>query len=131
MSDLLLEFTVPGKPQPKQRPRHGSTRTYTPAETLAAEQMVLTFFIIARNKIRAQALFPLKKPTDVRLEIDAFVPDRRTRDWDNIGKLVSDALNTHAYQDDAQVKEAEVKIKLDRKAPRTTIRVFALEEDPV
>jgi Holliday junction resolvase RusA-like endonuclease len=130
-TERLLEFTVPGTPHPKERPRHSAGRTYTPATTLAAEEVLLTYFMVARNGGRLQQVFPIRKPKNVRLEVDAFVPNNRTRDWDNIGKLVSDALNKHAYEDDAQVKEAEVKIKIDRENPRTIIRVFALEEDPV
>lgn len=121
----VANFTVPGTPKPKERPRHNSKtgHTYTPTATLDAESKVLWCWRASRPASRT----PIARGTDLRIEIDAYLPDRRGRDWDNIGKLVADALNKHAYQDDAQIKEAEVKMFYDKANPRTEVRLYTLE----
>ena len=44
-------------------------------------------------------------------------------DWDNIGKIVSDALNGIAYRDDSQVVDSRVR-KIYSNEPRTVIRIW-------
>lgn len=123
---LIVEFLVEGKPATKQRPRHTKSGfTYTPPETRAAEKAVRDTFL---ETIDSSFSVPFEKEFDLRLEVEAFMPDLRARDWDNVGKLVSDALNKVAYRDDSQIKEAEVTISLDRKNPRTLTRLFVLTE---
>lgn len=139
----MLEFEVQGEPQGKGRLRHRVVRSkanpmgyasgYTPAQTIKYEEAIqaearrvyrgapltgpVFLYVIAFQKIpksfgiakRAAALRgelrPLKKP-----------------DWDNFGKVVSDALNKIAFQDDAQVADAFVQ-KFYSDNPRMRIRV--------
>ena len=49
-------------------------------------------------------------------------------DWDNLGKLVSDALNGIAYGDDKSVVEARV-MKFYSELPRTEVIVTAAESE--
>lgn len=49
-----------------------------------------------------------------------------TPDWDNIGKLVCDALNGVAYDDDKVICEAAVYKKYSE-TPKTEITVYTVE----
>jgi Holliday junction resolvase RusA-like endonuclease len=50
--------------------------------------------------IRTARPLPKSRPKSVESEPDTYKPD-----WDNLGKLVCDALNGVAWHDDAQVTE--------------------------
>ena len=117
---MRAEFTIPGEPVGKGRPRFTkSGHTYTPERTRNYEEItelcycrecrnyrfesavgvqIHAFYEIPKsaNKERAELmkggeLLPLKKP-----------------DADNVGKIVLDALNGIAWDDDAQVVSLEV-----------------------
>lgn len=45
----------------------------------------------------------------LRVRIDAFPPDKRTRDLDNILKCLLDSLTySHVYEDDSQIDDLQV-----------------------
>lgn len=114
------EFIVPGKPQGKQRPRVLRTGiTYTPKETKEYEALVRAYFLAA---IGGEDCRRYRGPVQVALEIHAefrvpkawpkwkrraalagLIPHLSKPDWDNIGKIVADALRDLAYADDSQV----------------------------
>lgn len=119
---MKIEFTIMGEPFGKQRPKHSKYSTYTPDETVQHEQLIQ----LAYKKIYRDFIFP--KGTYISLTVVAYygIPKNTSQkkrklmndkvirptkrpDWDNIGKLVSDALNKVAYYDDAQVTDALVK----------------------
>jgi len=110
---MELQFTVPGEPRGKGRPRFGNGRTYTDAKTVAYEKLIAC---------RAAEVMPcpaVATPTSVRIDIYKGVPKswtmaRRRRaldgqelpgqpDLDNVAKGVLDALSGVAYADDTQV----------------------------
>lgn len=115
----MIEFTVSGKPQPKQRPRVlRSGITYTPKETLLYEEKVLQ--AAKESKLLDQS--PTEKP--LKIIIWAYMPipkswpkgkqeqARRGKvlptsrpDIDNLAKIIMDALNGEAYKDDSQICE--------------------------
>lgn len=100
--DLL--FSVPGKPQGKQRARRGRNgRFYTPQETRAFERLVKQCYVLAPGLLRPDYTGP------VALEVVCWFSDRRRRDLDNVLKAVADALNGIAYADDSQIVRAEVR----------------------
>ena len=117
---MILEFEVPGKPFGKQRPQHGKGFTYTPKETVNFENLI---------KVTFQTAYPDHIPVSdagVRMDVRAVypIPDSwsnkkkdkavahlirpKKPDWDNVGKIVSDALNMIAYHDDAQVYDSHI-----------------------
>ena len=103
-------LTVDGEPVGKARARVTARGTYTPEKTRAAQE---------RISWEAKAWWgrqPLMEGP-VRLNIIAwFSKPKREKgvrpckrpDWDNVGKIVSDALNGIVYQDESQVVEAVV-----------------------
>ena len=115
-----FRFCVPGIPRGQGRPRFariGSfVRTYDPAQSRSYKATVAQF-------AQAAGVRPIDGP--VTLQVDAYLPrpkrlcrkrDSPTSlpatcrpDWDNIGKIVADALIGVAYADDAQVAEGHVR----------------------
>ena len=105
---MELQFTVPGEPRGKGRPRFGNGRTYTDAKTVAYEKL------IACRAAEAMPCPAVATPTSVRIDIYKGVPKswtmaRRRRaldgqeipgkpDLDNVAKGVLDALNGVAYE---------------------------------
>lgn len=118
----VLEFTVPGPPITKARPRvitqrNGRRRGLTPASTRLAENTVAWRF--------RQAVQGTDHTVDSlhrwRVDMVFYLPDRRSRDVDNLAKLILDALNGLAWSDDAQVQIIHATKTLDRAQPRTHI----------
>ena len=118
---MVTEFDVPVF-QGKQRPKFNAMRktAYTPPETRQAERAVAEAYQSAcmtwhgyvpmapkgapvRLVVKAWRPLPESRPKRVLVEDDVCTPD-----WDNIGKLVSDALNGIAYHDDCQIVDARV-----------------------
>lgn len=120
---LICAFTVPGVPVPKARPRFDSrhSRTFTPQRTAEGEARVQQHLFVSQPRLR---------PCDgrMRLEVTCYLPGAARGDWDNFGKLISDALNGAAWRDDRQVAEAHIRVQLFAPDPRTEIRVWLLEE---
>jgi len=116
----VLNFTVDGKPQGKQRARRGrGGRWYTPSLTVVYENTVSGACLAAMR-----ALGISRRYTDaVTVTVACYFPDARRRDCDNVLKSVMDALNGVAYVDDSQVHTATVTKAIDRERPRTEIEV--------
>lgn len=127
---LVAQFTVNGVIKPKERPRRGANgRTYTPQATLNSEEQIAWAFRGRRvaGFDNPNRVFPIPKEGKLRLEVDYYLPDKRGRDWDNIGKTVSDALNGIAYVDDSQIHQAEIRFfDTDPTHPRAYVRLFYL-----
>ena len=132
----MIEFTVPGIPVPKGRPRFGKGRTYTPADTVAAERTVA---IYARRACRKPLTGPLrlgvvfyvpipKDSTKARFAARLSGSERPITkpDLDNYLKLVLDACNRIVYADDNQVVEI-VATKWYSDKPNTLVTVEPIE----
>ena len=118
-------FFVPGKPVAKGRPRAtvvgGHARMYTPERTARYEEVVSREYIAQCGNTVFQAGTPLavqiiaymptpKSTSKVKREkmLRGEIPYTKKPDWDNIGKIICDALNGVAWYDDAQVVRATV-----------------------
>lgn len=134
---MIVTFSVEGKPFGKQRPRHSrnSKTPYTPDKTRQTEQL---FAAAYRSKYKG---FRFPSGSFLSLTVKAYMPIPKSKpkaihegmrngtirptvkpDWDNIGKLVADALNGIAYDDDKCIVEATVK-KFYSDIPRTVVTV--------
>lgn len=97
-----MKFEIPGKPQPKQRPRRDPNGVfYTPNKTRKYEQLVAFCALLAR---------PPGWPKDRRYSVSITVtcPDKRGRDIDNVAKSILDGMNDIIWDDDAQVDQLEI-----------------------
>ena len=132
---MTLFFEVPGEPVGKARPRFTRQgHAYTPKKTSDYEREVRNSFKIAYPEHE-----PLAGP--VSLEVYAFfgVPESWSKarkeaaltgkllpakrpDWDNCGKVISDALNGLAFLDDAQIVDASVQ-KRYASRPRVEVSI--------
>lgn len=103
----IFKFVVPGKPFSKERPRFSNGRAYTPATTKIREHYVLECF---QKELEAQKLTESPCYNEhIRLDVVFVLADKRRRDIDNMVKLVQDALNKKAYEDDCQIQEIRAK----------------------
>lgn len=118
-----VEFSVPGKPFGKQRPKFVSrgkfARAYTPKETVNYENLVKYSYIQTVGdlklhgpiKANIQGVFPIPKSSSKKekeLMIQSKIPHTKKPDCDNMAKCVLDALNEIAYDDDSQVCKLNV-----------------------
>lgn len=134
-------FTVYGKPQGKGRPRFTRTgHAYTPDSTREYEDAVRMAYIAADGRkiaagrpvcvditawyaIPKSARGALRKRMEIGQETPTVKPD-----WDNIGKVVCDALNGIAWHDDAQVTQATVR-KVYGLTPMVTVQIATKQEE--
>jgi crossover junction endodeoxyribonuclease RusA len=113
----MIEFTIPGAPVPKERPRVGrGGHVYTPQRTREYERAVAVL-------AHAHGARPVTGP--IRVEIAVFFADSRRRDLDNAIKAIWDGLNGIAFADDSQVVELVATKGIDRMHPRAVVRVEA------
>lgn len=97
----MIEFEVSGDPVPKGRPKLSrGGHAYTPERTKEGERIVRAAFEECR-----MTRFGIALPAPVELEMELWfaTATRRRSDIDNYAKLVMDALNQAAYDDDSQI----------------------------
>lgn len=137
----MIEFVVYGEPVGKARPRFAkSGHAYTPAKTRVYEAIVKGEASIAMRwkkpltgaiSLSVRAFFPIPKYFTRQIRQKALSGElyhQKKPDWDNVGKIISDALNGVVYADDAIVARAEV-VKLYSDNPRVEICVKQLTEE--
>ena len=130
-----ITFTVPGAPFGKQRPRHNRKTgvTYTPADTKRRENQIAAVYKSTFGnhmfgeqdyiEMQVYAYYPIPTSTTKKKKVCMVNGDIRPTvkpDWDNVGKLIADALNGVAYKDDKQIVSATVK-KFYSQKPRTQV----------
>lgn len=117
-----VSFHVPGKPQGKARartfynPKIEKHMSVTPDDTVLYENLIKTMYIHAANgckfekdepvTIRIVARYmPAKSTSKKKMKqmLDGEILPLKKPDMDNIVKVIADALNSVAYQDDSQV----------------------------
>lgn len=137
---MIAAFCIPGEPMGKGRPRFNSQsgRTYTPAKTKNYEDWVRACcmehfhgFFPAGTPIKAEiyAFFPVPA-SDSRVKkkkkLLAVLKPTKKPDFDNLGKIVCDAINDIAYRDDCQITHATV---VKRFGSRAFVQVYLTEDD--
>lgn len=123
---MKVQFQVLGEPKGKQRPRvvnnGGFTKTYTPKDTVIYENLVRFSYqqqigaVKLKPPIAAKIIgvFPIPKSTSKKqraLMISGSILHTKKIDCDNLAKIVLDALNKIAYDDDAGVAKLSVEKK--------------------
>ena len=136
-----IEFTIPGPPQGKARPRvvrtkSGISLTYTPDKTVRYEELTRIRYQAAAHGFKfaddAQvavliiARYPTPKSKSKKVKTAMLarqIKPTKKPDWDNIGKIICDALNGIAYKDDSQIVLGQV-AKEYSDDPRTDVRMW-------
>lgn len=111
-------FCIPGKPKGKERPRtrrfKNFVTTYTPKNTVEYEKLIKKSYhdstgnVKLENAIEASIVgtFPIPQSVSKKLRsemINGNIDYTKKIDCDNLAKVVLDALNKIAYDDDSQV----------------------------
>lgn len=135
-----VECTIPGKPFAKQRPkasRRGKfISVYTPKETVDYENLVKYSYYsqngdnMLQGPLAAEIVgtFPIPKSASkkqVQLMLDGEIKHTKKPDCDNMAKIVLDALNGIAFEDDSQVVELSIKKEYGLN-PKTQIKLRRL-----
>jgi crossover junction endodeoxyribonuclease RusA len=141
MSIIVLDFTVPGEPARKERPRSrvmaGKVITYTPPETKKAEERIVQYVAEALTHDRSWVSEAAKQAVQgdpyacFKLTCIFYVSRIGKRDVDNMLKLVMDAINHtggRVWVDDRQVTDTEASVRLDAENPRTVAWVSVLDD---
>jgi Holliday junction resolvase RusA-like endonuclease len=134
MMEPVLTFQVRGKPRGKARPRVTQHGTYTPAETVAYEAAIkLRALAMASTKTsgwpalrHCDATFEIPKSwskTDKVLALQDKLRPIGKPDFDNIGKIVGDALKGVIWKDDSAVVDGRV-LKWYGPIPFLQVEVF-------
>lgn len=132
-------LVITGKPMGKQRPRVTKFGSYTPKETVSFENFIKILWIDKYGRI------PL--PTTVGYKITTyccFLPSKSTPkkklelmyngkilyikkpDYDNLGKIVGDALNGIAWHDDSQIVDGRT-VKMYRNYPAIVLEIEVID----
>lgn len=127
MLDLFVSFEVPGRPVPKERPRTGQGRTYTPKKTLDHEQAVRDRAWAAMVKGRVSK----NLSDDLGIIVTFHLPDRRRVDIDNLLKTVLDGLNGMAFKDDSQIVKVYAGIDRSTKLAKSDVGLWVVEQRPL
>ncbi len=133
-----LRFTIPGEPMGKGRPRVTKFGAYTPKKTVNYEVLVKEMFAIR---------YPGHKPVEnpVLMEVQAYfsIPKSATKkkkkamaagslrptkkpDLSNITKIIEDALNKIAYNDDSQIVKLVASKYYVVDSPRVEVSIKSL-----
>lgn len=123
---------VEGDPVAKGRPRFFNGKTITPAKTSNYENYVKELFIINKQpkldgyiKATINAFFSIPKSTSKKkalLMASGDIRPTKKPDLDNIAKIILDALNKLAYDDDSQIVELTIN-KFYSDDPRVYLRL--------
>jgi Holliday junction resolvase RusA-like endonuclease len=117
---MIVNFTVPGEPKAKARPRMTTTGiAYTPKKTVEYENWVKQCYLIEQKgkklegQIKAEiaAYFTIPKSTSKKKRkkmTNYLIRPTKKPDTDNVAKIILDSLNSIAYDDDKQVVDLRV-----------------------
>lgn len=112
---MEIKFTIPGEPTGKARPRVTKWGVHNTEKTVLYENLVKTLCPTTKlnGYIQAEILcfYGIPKSFGIKKREDALSykirPDKKP-DLDNIMKILLDALNGIAYEDDKQIVQAEI-----------------------
>jgi len=134
-----LKFEIPGKIKGKQRPRFGGGVVYTSKDTLNYENWIKHCFLQKKAnpnltkdvpvKIYINCYFDIPKSYTKKKTLgclDGSVRPTKKPDPDNILKIVCDALNKIAYDDDKQIIYAQIE-KFYAKTEKLVVTIEYLE----
>jgi len=117
-----------GKARPRSTVRKGRVITYTPQKTAHAENLIrdktmgLGRYFERGTPLELTAVFFRDRPKSTKK--DVRLPVTRP-DWDNYGKLLTDALEKFVYANDSQITTALIKKRFGS-PPRIELEI---EED--
>lgn len=120
---LVAAFTVDGEPYSKGRPRVTRNGTFTPKNTREHTARVRAVF-------KSLDLPDYDRAGIFGLDVTFYLGTHRRVDCDNLVKLVKDALNVVAYDDDHLVYVGRYeKWHTTRERARTEVQLYSIPDD--
>jgi Holliday junction resolvase RusA-like endonuclease len=126
----MIKFIIPGEPQGKARARVTRFGNYTPEKTVNYEALIKHIYTqkteimhIGQLAIDITAYYSIPKSYSYKKQREMeehIIRPTKKPDGDNILKIVADALNKIAYNDDSQIVEARIR-KYYSHAPRVEV----------
>ncbi|MFV0515810.1 MAG: RusA family crossover junction endodeoxyribonuclease [Aminipila sp.] len=128
----MSKFTIPGEPTGKARPRVTRWGTHNTEKTVCYENLVKTAYdgVLHEGNIEmtVKAYYSIPKQTSKKkreqMAKGEILPTKKP-DCDNVLKIIADALNKIAYNDDAQIVRAVVE-KYFSDVPRVEVEINEL-----
>lgn len=127
-----MMFEIPGRPQPKARPRFGNGHAYTPEKTAEYERLVGFCYRQAGGKLsegpvdlHITAFFPIPQSTPkgrVEQMASGYIRHTVKPDVDNLAKSILDGLNGVAFRDDKQVWRLALEKRYGQE-PKVVVRI--------
>ena len=131
----MFKIIIPGEPRGKGRPRFDRGHAHTDPKTAAYEQKIKDAF----HEAYGDKKYPKDIPLDLRIVAYYGIPQSDSKkkqaskesheirptkkpDFDNMAKIVADALNNVAYHDDSQVVDSQFR-KFYSRNPRVVITI--------
>lgn len=115
---MILRFTIPGPPVPKERarvvrrknptPGQRPTTSFTPSKTANYENHVKLHALAARCKM---SNWPWQSASVVYYVKITIYRSAARGDWDNFAKAITDACNGVLWPDDRQIVHATVALR--------------------
>lgn len=139
-----MKFKVPGAPKGKHRPKFSTINGFAQAIKVVSdveyENIIKLLFGLAKAKdydlfdkpikMRIEAYFPIPKSFSKKqasAAVSGVLFPQKKPDADNIAKIVCDALNGVAYNDDTQVVSLTV-LKKYAIEPRVEVEIELYKE---
>jgi crossover junction endodeoxyribonuclease RusA len=123
-----LHFTVEGRPYAWQRPiqtKHGRVDS---TEQKKRKHAIHWAGVIAIQEL-IERCCEWRRDSIYTVIVDFYMPSSAKVDVDNLTKLVLDALNGTAWNDDSQVRRIECEKRYDKKDPRTEVSVYVYGQE--
>jgi Holliday junction resolvase RusA-like endonuclease len=146
----MIEFTIPGDPKRKERPQTRVIKTksgkytaqvYTPSQTKENEKLIRTAYMLQCGSAKVEQGVPCAVHIRAGYPIPKSRPKREKElmtagkllplvkpDVDNVAKVILDALNGVAYDDDSQVVMLTIS-KTYMEFPETTVIIQEMRGD--
>lgn len=148
----MIDFVIPGEPRGKERPQGKAVQAkngkytvlvYTPKQTKEQEKMIRTAFMLQCGgtwtkaekgvpcAVHIRSGYPIPKSTPKwkkELMLAGKILPTVKPDADNVEKIILDALNGVAYEDDAQVVMLTIS-KVYMEYPETTVIIQEMRGD--
>ena len=137
MSTLLMQLTIPGEPQGKQRHKWSPGGTYSPKKTVNYETYIKELFAVkypdfvpVEGALELELTALLTIPASISNKRKAMMKSNEIRpakrpDVDNLVKIVMDALEKLVYKNDSQIVD-ESTHKFFSIRPRLEIRIYEI-----
>lgn len=127
------------KQRPKATRQGGFVRVYTPRKTRDYEEKIKQTYLNAVGDIKLEGalesevtgVFPIPKATPKAIKekmIKGDINHTKKPDCDNMGKVVFDALNNVAYNDDSSICKTHVNKKYGEE-PRIDVKISELDKE--